>query len=340
MKEKDENMKQKMQKVISIFLISLMLCTLTACSSSNESESNVDVKELAEGILMVIGNESIPYEEAFAYVYMLKQQYESAMGENIWDCQVEEGVDFESYAKDQIVDLIMQTKIISQQGENLDIHLTEDEIWEAKSMASRFMKTVSEEDAAEYRLTEELMAGIYEDHILAGKVYEIVTNEVDTNISDAEAKQVTVQYLMVMTKGIDVNGNKVEMNAEEQKQAKKEAKALYKKAKELTTNFYTFAETNTDAKEVEITFGENNMPKDFGEVAMELKKDQMSPLITGENGYYIVYCVNDFDEDATMAKKEEIIAKRKDELFRQKYLEWSERIKLVISTAMWDAIEF
>ena len=108
----------------------------------------------------------------------------------------------------------------------------------------------------------------------------------------------------------------------------------------MTTSFYAFAETNTDAKEVEITFGKNNMPEDFGEAAMALKTDQMSQLITGKNGYYIIYCVNDFDEDATMAKKEAIIAERKDELFRQKYLEWSERIKLVISTAVWDAMEF
>ena len=331
---------RKYKKLIFILLAGLMLCTLTACGGKDEMDMEGNVKELAEGVLMVVGNESVTYEEAFAYVYMLKQQYEPAMGENIWDFQVEEGIDFESYAKDQIVDLIMQVKIICQQGEKLEIHLTEDEIWEAKNMAVRFMETVSEEDAAEYRLTEELMAGIYEDHILAEKVYEIVTNEVDTNISDAEARQMTIQYLMVMTEGTDINGNKVEMNEEEKKQAKKEAKALYKKAKELTTNFYAFAEANTDAPEVEITFGKNNMPKDFGDAAMSLKTDQMSKLITGNNGYYIIYCVNDYDEDATMAKKEAIIAERKDELFRQKYLEWSERIKLVISTAVWDAMEF
>lgn len=331
---------RRYKRLITMLLLSVLLCTVTACGGKDEMESEGNMKELAEGVLMVVGNESVTYEEAFAYVYMLKQQYEPAMGGDIWDFQMGDGVDFESYAKDQIVDLIMQVKIICQQGEKLDIHLTEDEIWEAKNMAVRFMETVSEEDAAEYRLSEELMAGVYEDHILAEKVYEIVTNEVDTNISDAEAKQVTVQYLMVMTKGVDVNGNKVDMNEEEQKQAKKEAKALYKKAKELTTNFYAFAETNTDASEVEITFGENNMPEDFGEAAMALKTDQMSKLITGNNGYYIIYCVNDYDEDATMAKKEAIIAERKDELFRQKYLEWSERIKMVISTAVWDAIEF
>ena len=151
----------------------------------------------------------------------------------------------------------MQTKIISQQGENLDIHLTEDEIWEAKSMASKFMKTVSEEDATEYSLTEELMTGIYEEHILTQKVYEIVTNEVDTNISDKEAKQAAKEYL-----------------------ANKE-------------------QTAEEGKKIDVN-----------------------------------------DEDTLMEIKEAIIAERKDELFRQRYLEWSEKLKLVISTALWDAMDF
>lgn len=248
---------KKYKKLIAMLLAGAMFCVLTACGSSDEAEWEGNAKDLAEGILMVIGNESIPYEEAFAYVYMLKQQYEPAMGDNIWDFQLEEGVDFESYAKDQIVDLIMQVKIICQQGEKLDIHLTEEEIWEARNMAVRFMETVSEEDAAEYRLSEELMAGIYEDHILAEKVYEIVTNEADTSVSNKEAKQRAKEYLANQEQA-DEEGKKINLN----------------------------------------------------------------------------------DEDTLMEIKEAIIAERKDELFRQKYLEWSERIKLVISTAVWDAIEF
>ncbi len=329
------------KKVVFAAVMFLILLTFTACGRDDDTEKiGGNIKELAEGVLMVVGNESVTYEEAFAYIYMLKQQYEPAMGEDIWDFQVEEGVSFETYAKDRIVDELTQVKIICQQGARMDIELDEDELQEAKNMAERFMETVSEEDAAEYRLTEEMMAGIYEDHILAEKVYEIVANEVDTNISDEEAKQITVQYLMVMTKGTDENGNKVDMNEEEKRQAKKEAKALYKEALELDTSFYSFADANSDVDEVEITFGKTDMPEDFGDAAMQLKSEEISQLITGTNGYYIIYCVSDYDEDATLAKKEEIIAERQDELFRQKYTEWSEKYKLVISTAVWNEIEF
>lgn len=331
------------RKLMFAALMVWLLLSFTACGSEKEEGGNPvngNTKELAEGVLMVVGNESVTYEEAFAYIYMLKQQYEPAMGKNIWDFQVEEGVTFETYAKDQIVDELTQVKIICQQGEKLGIELDEDEIWEAKNMAARFMETVSEEDAAEYRLTEEQMADVYEDHILAEKVYEITTNEVDTNISDEEAKQITVQYLMVMTEGTDENGNQVHMNEEEKKQAKKKAKALYKEALQLDGSFCSFADANTDAEEVEVTFGKSDMPEDFGEAAMALKSEEMSQLITGKKGYYIVYCVSDYDEEATLAKKEKIISEEQDELFRQKYTEWSEKYKLIISTALWDEIKF
>ncbi len=326
-----------MRKIRFGLLIGLLLFSLVAC---NGGEGNGGAEQ-TKNALMVVGNKSVSYEEAFAYIYMLKQQYEVSMGENIWDFEVEKGVTFEEYAKEHIVDELTQLKMIGQEGEKLGIVLDEDEIQEAKNMAVDFMTTVSKEDRETYSLTEELMASIYEDHILAEKVYEVITNEIDTNISDDEAKQMTIQYLVVMTDGVDKNGNKVEMTKEEKKQAKKKAKSLYKEAKALEKNsFYAFADANSDAKEVEVTFGKNNMPEDFGKASMELKTGKMSKLIEGEKGYYIIYCVSDYDEDATLAKKEEIIAKKQDELFRQKYAEWSQGYKLIISTALWDEIEF
>lgn len=326
-----------MKRVRIGLLIGLLLFSLTACNGGEGTDSSEQVKNA----LMVVGNKSVSYEEAFAYIYMLKQQYEASMGESIWDFEMGEGVTFEEYAKKHIVDELTQLKMIGQEGEKLGIVLEEDEIQEAKNMAANFIATVSKEDKEAYSLTEELMASIYEEHILAEKVYEVTTNEINTNISDDEAKQMTVQYLVVMTNGVDKNGNKVKMTKEEKKQAKKKAKSLYKEAKSLKKNrFYEFANTNSDAKEVEVTFGKKNMPEDFGEIAMGLKTGKMSELIEGEKGYYIIYCVSDYDEDATLAKKEEIIAKRQDKLFRKKYTEWSQGYKLIISTALWDEIGF
>lgn len=319
----------------------VMVSVLVGCEKNNK-EKKGNTKELESGadeIFMSVGDVSVPYKEALAYIYMLKKQYEPSMGKGIWNFKMEDGKTFEDYAKNEIVKQITQLKVINQEAKKLEIALDEDEKEEAKASAKDFMKRVSKEEKKFYQLKESTMRLIMEDHLLAKKVYDIATNEVDTTISDEEAKQITLQYLMIMTKGTDKNGNKVDMNKEEKKIAKKKAKNLYKQAKN-TSSFYSLAESYTDADKVEITFGKNEMPKDFEETAFSLKKGELSKLLEGEAGYYIMYCINDNDEDAAIAKKEEMIQEQQDKLFRKKYKKWAKEYNAVIGTKVWDKIEF
>ena len=55
-----------------------------------------------------------------------------------------------------------------------------------------------------------------------------------------------------------------------------------------------------------------------------------------KTGYYIIYCVNDNDEDATYARKEEIINERQTKMFKEKYAEWLSESKVDISNKFWD----
>lgn len=321
-------------------IVSVMVLVLAGCEKKHKEKSG-NTKELESGmneIFMSVGDISVPYKEALVYIYMMKKQYEPSMGKDIWNFKIEDGKTFEDYAKDEIVKQITQLKVINQEAKKLEIALDEDEKEEAKAAAKDFMKRVSKEEKKFYQLKESTMRLIMADHLLAKKVYDIATNEVDTTISDEEAKQITLQYLMIMTKGTDKNGNKVDMNTEEKKIAKKKAKSLYQQAKD-TNSFYSLAESYTDADKVEITFGKNEIPKDFEEAAFSLKKGEMSKLIEGEDGYYIMYCINDNDEDAAIAKKEEIIQEQQDKVFRKKYKKWAKDYTVVIGTKVWDKIE-
>ncbi len=53
------------------------------------------------------------------------------------------------------------------------------------------------------------------------------------------------------------------------------------------------------------------------DAALALKKGEVSSVVEGTQGYYIIYCVNDKEEDATQARKEVIIAKRQNRLFQR-----------------------
>lgn len=333
-------MKNRRKGMVFILLSLLLASSLSACKSSDKKAEDTKVIEekQKETILMAVGEEEVSMEEAKVYAYFLKHQYEKSIGDVIWSYKLD-GKDFETYAKKEMQSLLTQIKITKQEAKKQGIELIEDEIEEARSYALDYLAGAEEADKEAYGLTESILTQIYGENILANKVFEISTNDVDTNISDDEVKQITIQYLMVMTKGTDLNGVLVDMNQEEKKQAKIKAKKLLKEAKEVT-DFAEFARVNTDVKEVEQTFSKIDAPKGLEEISFQLKSGEFSSLAEAEDGYYIIYCVNDDNEDATAQRKEELIRERQMASFEEKFTQWSTNYGIVVSTTLWDKIKF
>lgn len=332
-------MKNRKRTIVLFLTVILSVFMIAGCqkkAGEKEDPAKEEKKQTEESILMAVGEETVSVEEAQMYAYFLRRQYGESMGSVIWDYELE-GKVFRDYAIEAIQDLLKQVKITKQVAAKEGIVLSDDEMEEAKSYAKDYLAAVSEEDKAAYGLSEELLAKVYGDNILANKVFEISTNDVDTNISDDEVKQVTIQYLLVMTKGTDRYGTILNMTPEEKKRAKKRAKKLLKEAKDVS-NFLTFAETNTDAKEVELSFSKKDAPEDLRNSSFQLKSGELSSLVEGEEGYYIIYCVNDDDEDATAAKKEELIRERQMASFERKFTQWSAEYEIVISTVLWNTL--
>lgn len=313
-----------MRKKSLFIMAALLLClVLAGCAGKKEKEEDKE-GDIKGAILMAVGEEAVSCQEAMAYLYLLKRQYESGMGEGIWSFQIGEDKTLEDYAKESVISNLTQLKIICQQAQEEGISLSEEESYEAAQAARQLLKTVKEEDIGRFELTEDTLTTVYADNALAAKFFDAATAQVDTNISDEEAKQITIQYVAVITNGTDGK-----------EKAKERAEKLRKEAKKASS-FLNFASSNSDLEEVEQTFGKADMPEEFGQAAMELEKGELSSVIEGKKGYYILYCITDYNEDATAAKKEEIIDKSRDQMFREKYEEWSKKYKVVVSSALWD----
>lgn len=335
-------MKQKKWRI----LVLVAMLALSGCSKTkNDQEDKTKTTSIYETKdmkldtnVMAVGEEEVTLNEILFYVYQIKSAYDKSLFTKVWDFKWDEEKSVEGYAKDEILEEITQIKIICQQAKKQKCELTEEESNEAKVKAKEFVEALPEE-AAEYHLTESLVEKIYQEHALAKKMYDVVAGTVDTNISDEEAKQVTIGYLLVRTSGVDKNGNEVNLSEEQIKSAKKRAATLQKQAKKQS-DFVSFAQGNSDDETVEMTFSHNNGPEKFIDIAFSMEQNQVSDVIETEEGFYILCCLAPYDEAKTLEYKERVIVDRETEAFSKAYQTWKKEYKMVASSTLLDQIPF
>lgn len=317
---------------------------LSGCGKSSETQNKTTKSVRLEtgditqnSVVMKIGNMGVRYEEVLNYEYLIKKQYEGSFGKALWSYKVDDDMNIGDKAKKEIVSMITQLKIIGENAAKQNVALDGDEKDQALQDAEKLVKNASEKDKKKYALTVQNVQSLFEDNILANKMFYVATDAADTNVTDDEAKQIKIQYLKLITKGTDKNGRKINMSVSDKAKTFKRIKEMLREAKKAES-FAEYAEANTDSSTNELTIGKDTklLDKEAVDSAFSLKKGKMSNIVGGKTGYYIIYCVNDNDEDATYARKEEIINERQTKMFKEKYAEWLSKSKVDISNRFWD----
>ena len=301
-------------------------------------------KANAGELIAIIGKTKVYYNEAMVYLKSIQEDYEKDYDKGIWNVDISgKGKTFGSMIKDEVIHQISSLKIIRAEAGELGITLSEEEIAQANSLASEHYEGLTAEDRSRYLITEELLQQVYSDNLLANKVFETLTINVDAEVPDTKVKQITVQDILIYSTEKDAKGNRVPLSAEDKEAAYQKVKSIHEQAV-MTEDFYTLAEANTQAGAIEYTFGKGSGPQNYSNVfeqaAFNLKTGEVSNIITTDYGWHILYCVSDYNEDATTQVKEAIIEERRNTLFAERYEEWVEKYEIIINREAWDSILF
>lgn len=310
---------------------------LMGCSFRSR-DAKLDTGDISNNsVVMLVGGETVRFSELKDYCYFLKCQYEGSFGEELWEYPLAASETIGDQAKQDIVNMITQVKIIAATAREQDVTLTADEQDEALQQAEELVNNATREDKKEYSLNVQEISAIYQENALANKMFYIATDDADTSVTDEEARQMSLQYLQIVTNGTDRNGNEISMDKETKKKALERARRLRKEASGAE-DFLNYAGQNTDAAQVEVTIGRDTdlLEQKVADAAFSMKTGDISEVIEGEQGYYILFCASERDDDATNRRKEEIIEKRQMDMFMEKYAHWMQDKDVDINQSFWN----
>lgn len=269
-----------------------------------------------------------------------KEEVETLYGKEIWNYVLgDEGMTYAQMLKNELLKQITYTKLVCAQADSLGVALTEDERMNVDEYTDNYLANFSIEELGYYGITRDLVWGIYADNLLATKIYESLTLNIDTDVSDEEARHPVLWYVFIAKYALAEDGSHVELDEEGLHNVRERAERLAEEAKG-TLDFYGFARENTDdTDEIEIVIGRGEMYEELEKIAFGLQEGETSRLIETADGYFILHCANYMDEEATDQAKTKIILERQERAFSDSYAVWEQDTEIWVDTVLWDKID-
>lgn len=310
-----------MKKRILVMLMLGMLLFSTGCSKENEEAKDGTKVVLTTGFsaneVFRIGKSSCTLPEIKVYLTNIQNQYESIYGPQIWNTKLEDTT-LQEKVKDTVIARVAQIKTMNLLAESYQVTLSETEEGLIEKATEEYYGSLSEEEITYMGVDKECIENLYREYALAHKIYYSIIQDVNPEISDDEARTITVKLIYLKNYALDSQGNKVpytDVTKAETLQKAGEILDLARAGEDFDTLISKYSEDENST----YSFGKGEMEQAFEEAAFNLSTDAISDVVETEYGYYIIKCVSTFDRKETDANKVKIVEQRKKEAFNQVY---------------------
>ncbi|MBE5935781.1 MAG: hypothetical protein E7262_08335 [Lachnospiraceae bacterium] len=344
-----------MKKIIKYSALVLLMATTVVFSGCKEKETGIDEnnntkqalnkkmnnddvvddKIQDDAVMISVGGIDVTYSEAMVYVMLYKSEYENLMSNDIWAFRVEKGKTFEHAAKECVINQIVRSKVIEYGAQKIGVQIEPDEKIEIEDKAIECYEKVFKKLEGKYGITQAVVKDVMYDNYLAEKVYEVATNEVDVVVKDSDSRVPVVKQIEVLFKGYDKDGHKIERSKQTAHELIVEAS---NKLKLEDTSFSEVALEYSDAKDIEVIVKSDVKNKSYRKAATALNEEETSDILEMSNGYCILYCVKENDEEHQRENIEQIITKRQDDIFAKAYDEWLNKNDIYIVSDLWNMV--
>lgn len=306
-----------MKKRWGAVLLALVLTagTVSGCGIGGK-EISFQMNTLSGKYVFSVNKEKCSLKEAKVYLCNYKNIYGTVYGIDLWQEHFEEEA-LESYVKDVTLDELSRVFCMEQIAKEQGISLTSEESKQVEEAADFYFDSLTKEERSYMGIKKEHLVTYYTRYALACKLYETMTDGVSEEISDDEARVIRVNQIYVTEKDT--------ANTVAGKLASGE-------------EFQSVAHSYNEAGETERSVARNVYPKEVEEIAFNLENEEVSDMISAEDGYYFIQCISKFDEELTESNKDIIREKRERQEFEESYNDFLEDAEFALNDDVWEKL--
>lgn len=327
-----------LQRSLCMALLIIGLLGLTGCGLSEGTSKVVFTTGFSDNEVFRIEDSVCSIQEIMVYLINTQNGYESTFGSQIWEAQTDQGT-VSTQLKESVLAKVAQIKAMNLLAQEMGITLDEEELQNSREAAEAYYDTLNQSDVdAMHGATVDTIYQVYSEYALADKVYDYIIRDINPEISDDEARTITVEQIFLKTYDLNAAGEKVPYNDDQKNTAYLKAKSIKNQLIDGSTFEELMANYN-EAEESTISFGKGEMEEAYEKAAFNLGTDEVSGIIELSDGYVIIKCITTFNREQTEYNKVRIVAERKREVFGEKYDAFVDTLTKELNEELWDSIE-
>ncbi|MCI7107756.1 MAG: peptidyl-prolyl cis-trans isomerase [Lachnospiraceae bacterium] len=306
----------KRVKIACLFLAACCVCIQFAGCRIGDTEIKLETGQLnSHKTVFQINDYKCDISLAKLYLCNYRNLYGQVYGLDLWK---EGSTDsLETYVKDVTIQQLSRIVCMDLLAKQQEMKLSDEECRLVKAASEEYFDSLSAEERSYMGIHKKDVEKAYEDYALADKLYGTLTNGINEEVSDDEARVIRVQQIFV---------------------ADEETANVVKKKLAAGEDFAMLAGSYNSGGEFERNVARGDYPQEVENIAYNLENDTCSEMIETDEGYYFIKCLSKYEEELTEANKEVIRIQREKEQFEDSYEEFISEATFRMNDTLWSEV--
>lgn len=311
----------------------LAAVTLTGCGSLKGDETVATVDDTK--IDADLANFFARYTQATYETY-----YSAYLGEDMWNSDASDGETYEESVKSSVLKSLEDMILLEKHMEDYDVSITDEDKAMIKETTQQFLNDNSLDDKNLVSGNEKTVNRALTLMAVQQKMRTAIQAGADTEVSDEEAAQKSMDYVFISYQTKDDSGNSKDVSDDEKAQLKSQAEAIASGLKEGGDLNALAEEQGATVQTLTFDKDTTSPDEDLIKAVDALGEGESTDVIETEKGCYVAKVTSLLDRTATDSKKSQIVQERQTKLYDDTVKKWRKKADIKVHKGVWEKVSF